>query len=144
MWGMRSLLYTSLALVVAAACSPMVEVDWASVPGSSNYALEYGKSAMPRQKHLKLRESEQAELRTYLQEFVQSADRSSLTYAPGFVFAGEGYTLNFNSSAQVVVLGISTPAAPSGSIQFVRDYTEADTALLDMLRKRVSQRSLRR
>lgn len=141
---MRRLFYTFLTAVVLAACTPEPEVDWAVVPGSSNYALEYGKGAIPRQKRLKLRESEQAELRAYLQEFVKEADVSLVTYAPGFIFAGEGYTLNFNSSAGVVVLGIRRPGDTSGNVQLVRESTEADAAMLEMLRKRVSQRSLKR
>ena len=138
---MRSFLTAVAAAILLAGCSQVSTVDWAAMPGADSYVLEYGTSAVPRQKKVNLRESEKALLRTYAQELAEDGDITPLTCAPQFVLSGEYYSLNFGQD--VVVLNI-WQADGNGGRQYSRRRCPADDEVLALLRRRTAERTLRR
>lgn len=127
--------------ILASSCSTSIpEPDWSLVPGGSNYVLEYNKG-IPRQKKLSLRESELADLRSYMQEIVDEGNINLVSYVPSLVLSGECYSLNF--SGKYVVLNIWKNEGEEGC-QYVREYGEKDAELLKLIRRRTSTRSLKR
>lgn len=140
---MKKLLLFLTVLLLPLSCTQVAEVDWAAVPGSSNYVLDYHAGGIPRQKKVALREAELLQLRDYLQAFVQEGKSTLVTYAPGLVLSGEYYALNFLHNGELVVLNIRQQGE-AVSRQFVRKRSAVDDALLELLHRRSQTRSLRR
>lgn len=138
---MRNYLTAIAAAILLAGCSQVSTVDWAAMPGADSYVLEYGTSAVPRQKKVNLRESEKALLRTYAQELADEGELTPVTYAPQFVLSGERYSINFGQD--VVVLNI-WQADGNGGRQYSRRRCPADDEVLALLRRRTAERTLRR
>ena len=127
-------------LLFTSACNQVAGPDWAALPGAESYVLEYG-NGVPRQKKLTLRESEKTMLRSYMQELADEGSTIPVSYAPQYVFSGADFSLNFGQD--IVVLNLrSAEGTPGG--QFARPRSESDTAVLDLLRRRSSTRSLSR
>lgn len=137
---MRHLPAIFISLLFAAACTQVTAPDWSTLPGADSYVLEYG-HGVPRQKKLSLRESEKAQLRDYMRELAEEGSSTPISYAPQYVLSGEDFSLNFDQD--VVVLNLrSSAGAPGG--QFARPRSQADTAVLDLLRRRTATRALPR
>lgn len=131
---MKKCLLSLAAVLLPVSCTQVTEVDWTAVPGKSNYVLDYQNSGIPRRKKVNLRSTEQAQLRTYLQTFVTEGESSMVTYSPGLVLSGEGYTLNFPNAGDSVVLNIQQKDS-EGWRQIVRKPTAEDKSVLERLSK---------
>ena len=127
-------------LLFTAACNQVAGPDWAALPGAESYVLEYG-TGVPRQKKLSLRESEKTLLRSYMQELADEGSSIPVSYAPQYVLSGADFSLNFGQD--VVVLNLRSAGNTPGG-QFARPRRESDNAVLDLLRRRTSTRSLPR
>ena len=111
---------------------------WESLPGNNCKLVQYRLGVPGGQaKNVSLRESEQDAIRHYLQAFTQSGSGSLLTYAPGTVFSGDTFSLNFK--AQEVVLNIGK----NERSQYVKPRTQEDEAILQLLLKRSDSRQLK-
>lgn len=88
-------------------------------------------------KTVNLRESEQDAIRLYLQEFTQTGTPTFVTHAPGTVFLGEHFSLNFKPTEVVLNIG------KNERVQYARPRTRKDDEMLQLLRKRSDSRQLK-
>lgn len=134
-------IFTALVTVaLLAACAQVAEPEWSTLLGADNYVLDYG-GGVPRQKKLRLRESEREMLCQYMAELVKEGATAPVSQVPQVVLSGENYSLNFGQD--VVVLKLSGTGGTAGR-QYTRTRHAEDAALLDLLRRKTSTRTLRR
>ncbi len=137
---MKHIITALVTAVLLAACAQVAEPDWSTLLGADNYVLDYG-GGVPRQKKLRLRESEKEMLRHYMAELVEEGATTPVNQVPQVVLSGMNYSLNFGQDA--VVLKLSGTDGAAGR-QYARPRRAADATLLELLRRRTSTRTLRR
>lgn len=135
---MKRAFLTGMAAAVLGACQWQQMPAWESVPGN-NCNLTHYRLGVPQghTKTVNLRESEQEAIRLYLQDFTQTGKPTLITYAPGTVFQGDAFTVNFKPEEVVLNIGKHEQA------QYVRPRTQKDNEILLILRKRSDSRQLK-
>lgn len=125
-------------MVMLGACQWQQMPAWESIPGNDSKLTRY-RLGMPKghTKTVNLRESEQEAVRVYLQELTQTGTPTFVTHAPGTVFQGDYFSLNFKPKEVVLNIGKHERA------QYARPRTEKDDEMLQLLRKRSDSRRMK-